>query len=93
MNWRRVKGAVCHVIGMRSSCGGTNVRNALVPQASLMKGSERGKREREKTTDALLVQRDGRGAVLHVWLGCCLVRVGSRTINVQAMPQTGNPGP
>ena len=47
MNWRRVKGAVCHDIGMRSSCGGTNVRNALVPQASLMKGSERGKRERE----------------------------------------------
>ena len=38
MNWRRVKGAVCHVIGMRSSCGGTNVLNALVPQASLTKG-------------------------------------------------------
>ena len=30
MNWSSVKGAVCHVIGMRSSCVGTKVLNALV---------------------------------------------------------------
>jgi hypothetical protein len=66
MHWSKVKGAVSHVIGIRSWCGGTNVLNALVgPQTSLLRISEI-KKGREERKNALLVERDSRSGICHV---------------------------
>ena len=56
MNWTRVQGAVSHVIGMRSWCGGTKVRNALVdPQANLSQDRVKMSQIREIRKYSLLV--------------------------------------